>query len=356
MGIRKIPFLLIREKGVLYTDHQALEPLIKRNRCNKQYSARLTRWLDRLAHFDISIQHIAGSNLKFTDYLSRNPIEGATTENTYDEQYVINTLTEQAELNLKYGRVFTNQLQHAPNAKITHDCELSDQSKTNRTFEKNRHVNKTNERTETSPNSDAIEFKRQELLPLHNYLKPATASIEKEMDRDYFHWGATAEIMQTIQRREKSPETRRLVERRLEIARPGTMRRRYDQNAQRTIFVPSRPNKRSREEIAEIDGQLIQRANRLGGGYQPLQTIREEQEQIPMEEQLPEEQSNDPEKEGESQIIRGDNLPIVDLKNYNTEGKEAHYVQINQTIGVVTEGRKSPKKQLRKRKWISCWT
>ena len=245
-GLEKFRFYLYGKKVFLYTDHQALEPLIKRNRCNKQYSARLTRWLDRLAHFDISIQHIAGSNLKFTDYLSRNPEEGATTENTYDEQYVINTLTEQAELNLKYGRVFTNQLQHAPNAKITHDCELSGQSETNRTFENNRHVNKTNERTETSPNSDAIEFKRQETLPLHDHLKPATASIEKEMDRDYFHWGATAEIMQIIQRREKSPETQRLVERRLEIARSGTMRRRYDQNAQRTIFVPSRPNKRSR--------------------------------------------------------------------------------------------------------------
>ena len=347
-GLEKFRFYLYGKKVFLYTGHQALEPLIKRNRCNKQYSARLTRWLDRLAHFDISIQHIAGSNLKFTDYLSRNPVEGATTENTYDEQYVINTLTEQGELNLKYGRVFTNQLQHAPNAKITHDCELSGQSETNRTFEKNRHVNKTNERTETSPNSDAIEFKRQETLPLHNHLKPATASIEKEMDHDYFHWGATAEIMQIIQRREKSPETRRLVERRLEIARPGTMRRRYEQNAQRTIFVPSRPNKRSREEIAEIDGQLIQRANRLGGGYQPLQTIREEQEQIPMEEQLPEEQSNDPESEGESQIIRGDNLPIVDLKNYNTEGKEAHYVQINQIIGVVTEGKKVTEETIKK--------
>ena len=347
-GLEKFRFYLYGKKVFLYTNHQALEPLIKRNRCNKQYSARLTRWLDRLAHFDISIQHIAGSNLKFTDYLSRNPVEGATTENTYDEQYVINTLTEQAELNLEYGRVFTNQLQHAPNTKITHDCELSGQSETNRTFEKNRHVNKTNERTETSPNSDAIEFKCQESLPLHNHLKPATASIEEEMDRDYFHWGATAEIMQSIQRREKSPETRRLVERRLEIARPGTMRRRYDQNAQRTIFVPSRPNKRSREENAQIDGQLIQRANRLGGGYQPLQTIREEQEQIPMEEQLSEEQSNDPESEGESQIIRGDNLPIFDLKNYNTEGKEAHYVQINQIFGVVTEGKKITEETIKK--------
>ena len=102
MGIRKTPFLPNGKKVFLYTDHQALESLIKRNRCNKQYSARLTRWLDRLAHFDISIQQIAGNNLKFTEYLSRNPVEGVTPENIYDEQYVINTLTEQAELNLKY--------------------------------------------------------------------------------------------------------------------------------------------------------------------------------------------------------------------------------------------------------------
>ena len=42
-------------------------------------------------------------------------------------------------------------------------------------------------------------------------------------------------------------------------------------NAQRQIWVPSRPNKRSREEIAEIDGKLLSRANRSEGGYQPLE-------------------------------------------------------------------------------------
>ena len=117
-------------------------------------------------------------------------------------------------------------------------------------------------------------------------------------------------------------------------------RRRYDQNAQRTIWVPSRPNKRSPEEIAEIDGELKQRANRLGGGYRPIQEAENELEQYEMEEQPAEERINDSESEGESQIIRGDNLPIVDLKNYNTEGKDAHYVQINQIIGTVTEGKK----------------
>ena len=52
-GLEKLRFLLYGKKVFYNTDHQALEPLIKRNRCNKQYSARLTRWLDRLAHFDI---------------------------------------------------------------------------------------------------------------------------------------------------------------------------------------------------------------------------------------------------------------------------------------------------------------
>ena len=52
----------------LQTDHQALEPLIKQNRSNKTYSARLTNWLDRLAHCDINIKHIAGKHLKLTDY------------------------------------------------------------------------------------------------------------------------------------------------------------------------------------------------------------------------------------------------------------------------------------------------
>ena len=52
----------------LLPDHQALEPLIKKEK--KTYSARLTRWLDRLPHFEINIKHRAGKHLALTDYLS----------------------------------------------------------------------------------------------------------------------------------------------------------------------------------------------------------------------------------------------------------------------------------------------
>ena len=68
-----------------------------------------------------------------------------------------------------------------------------------------------------------------------------------------------------IRRRNNSPETRRLVEQRNTLSRPGTLRRRYDHQTERTVFAPSRPNKRSSEEIAETDAELIRRANRLGG-------------------------------------------------------------------------------------------
>ena len=192
-GLEKFRSYLDGKKLFLYTDRQALEPLIKRNRC-KKYSARLTRWLDRFAHFDIWTQHIAGSNLKFTDFLSRNLVERARTENIYDEQYVINFLTEQAQLNIKSGRIFMSQSQQTPNSKMTLEHKSNNQSETNRIFEKNRQVNKINEQAETSPNNNAIKFKRQEKLPLPNCQNLSLLSSE-EMDRIYFHWGATTGIM-----------------------------------------------------------------------------------------------------------------------------------------------------------------
>ena len=51
-----------------FTDSPIYPPYSKR---------KSTEQIDRLAHFDIAMQHIAGSNLKFTEYLSRNPVGGA---------------------------------------------------------------------------------------------------------------------------------------------------------------------------------------------------------------------------------------------------------------------------------------
>ena len=125
-------------------------------------------------------------------------------------------------------------------------------------------MNKIIEQEETSPNKIAINFKRQANLPLRNCQKVTIIDIRRNGPK-ILPLGGDKRNNGDYPVTRESPETRRLVERQVEIDRPGTMRRRYDGNAQRTIWVPSWPNKRSREEIAEIDdGVLRQRANRLG--------------------------------------------------------------------------------------------
>ena len=184
-----------------------MEPLIKRNRSNKQYSARLTRWLDRLTHFDISIQHIAGSNLKFTDYLRRNPEGGAIPEENYDEEYVINRLTKQAELNLKYGQLFANQSEscktkvETENGTSEEQNEIIDnQSHSNGTFEKDYGVNKIQQSENNTFGRSDISTQSSSCLPkenlkfVQNKIKPNLHTEFTEMDRDNFHlWGATRE-------------------------------------------------------------------------------------------------------------------------------------------------------------------
>ena len=341
-GLEKFRFYSYGKKVYLYTDHQALEPLIKRNRCNKQYSARLTRWLDRLTHFDISIQHIAGSNLKFTDYLSRSPVGGATPEENYEEKYVINILTEHAKLNLKHGRLFADQSKHdkrktelRSDATEAKDARNENQSQTNRIVENINSVNKTELNKPTTSEQSEISTPKSSYHSLQQ-------NIEK-MDREnFYHWGATREIMNIIRRRNNSPETKRLIEQRNALSRPGTLRRRYDHQTQRTVFAPSRPNKRSREEIAEIDAKILRRANRLGGGYQPIQEKPEEKTEEGEINQEPEDTEED------SVLLRGDNLSIVDLSKYNTDGKEAKYIQINHIVGKLTANKKITEENIKK--------
>ena len=87
----------------LLTDHQAIKPIIKRNRSSKTNSARLTRWLDRLAHFNINVHHIADKHLALTDFLSRNPILPPQTDDAYDKEYVINNKLPHYNFISKYG-------------------------------------------------------------------------------------------------------------------------------------------------------------------------------------------------------------------------------------------------------------
>ena len=86
----------------------------------------------------------------------------------------------------------------------------------------------------------------------------------------------------------------------------------------------------------------MRRSNRLGGGYQPIQ---EETEENPEEGEIEQEPKD---TEEESIIMRGDNLPIVNLSKYNTEGKEAKYIQINHIVGNLITNKKVTEDNMKK--------
>ena len=104
-GLERFRFYLHGEQLQLFSDHQALEPLLNRNEANKQYSAQLTRWLDRLNHFDISLKHTVGRGVKFTDFISWNITKNPEPEENYEE-LVINAIAQLATVNACMGRIF----------------------------------------------------------------------------------------------------------------------------------------------------------------------------------------------------------------------------------------------------------
>ena len=54
------------------------------------------------------------------------------------------------------------------------------------------------------------------------------------------------------------------------------------------------------------------------------------------------------ETEEDSVIMPGDNLPIVDLSKYKTEGKEAHYIERNHIVGKSTSNKKITEEHIKK--------
>ena len=71
----------------------------------KTYNARLTGWLDRLAHCDTNMKHNAGKQLYLTDYQARNPIAKPVPIQSYDEDYVINCVIPLLEFINTHGSI-----------------------------------------------------------------------------------------------------------------------------------------------------------------------------------------------------------------------------------------------------------
>ena len=59
--------------------------------------------MNRLAHFTINVNHIAGKHLALTDYLSRNPNAPPQRDEAYEEEYIINSIVPHYNFVSKVG-------------------------------------------------------------------------------------------------------------------------------------------------------------------------------------------------------------------------------------------------------------
>ena len=241
------------------TDHQALEPLIKRNRSNKTYSAPLTRWLgwlDRLAHFTINVSHIAGKNLALTDYLSRNPTAPPQTDEAYDEGYVINNILPHYKFMSKYGCL--------SNQKNQSDNEASKKGR------------KTNNepRSKDAREQAAIDCRKSSTLTHAKFTVSNLNSSKIKMD---------AKTIDSIEANNPSQETSELIQRWRDIVKPGIYRMtggKWKKNHEPKFLLNER--KVIEERLQQIFNNQNQEdlRQRIGpqqkGGFQP-QTRRTEQ-------------------------------------------------------------------------------
>ena len=160
MGLEYFRYYVYGKRVNLLTDHQALQPLLKKNQAHQQYSARLARWLERLSHFDVNVQYMAGKNIPLTDYLSRHlivPTALTELENKADGQneteaekeFVVNQLYGLFEFNQTRGSIkrFTEQVTVREN---------SDQSQSDKNI---REQNQNNHLLKTSSLSNSVSSK-----------------------------------------------------------------------------------------------------------------------------------------------------------------------------------------------------
>ena len=165
MGLEYIRYYVYGKKLNLLTDHQALQPLLKRNRAHKQYSARLTRWLDKLSHFDVNVQFTAGKNIPLTDYISRHPIvntaenetenDGSGQTEKESEEFVINQIHGLFDFIQTNGSIkrFTERTKPRQKSDQSHhDIRKREQNKQNHSLEASLSLNRVN------PTSKLLKF------------------------------------------------------------------------------------------------------------------------------------------------------------------------------------------------------
>ena len=87
-------YYLYGKNFTVVTDHRALLSILKEQRSNKPYNSRLSRWIDRLLPYNFTKEHMPGAKMGLVDYISRNPYARAKKISTYDENFVVATISK----------------------------------------------------------------------------------------------------------------------------------------------------------------------------------------------------------------------------------------------------------------------
>ena len=237
-GVLSILGITYTKKVKLLTDHQALQPLIKRNRAHKQYSARLKRWLHQLSYFDVNVQYTACKNIPLTDYLSRRPIAHeheaeASCENEEreaEEEFVINQIYGLFEFN----RANSSITQHI---RRPSSASNSDQSQ---------HRKRTHEQTNSRNSIQTLPPRNNSESPNGTNFKGKVPQMSK-MDKVN---GIDIEFI--FKKRGRSPETNKLRSERNKTLQPNRTKK-VGTGSENERLQQYRPSQQDRKKIERIN-------------------------------------------------------------------------------------------------------
>ena len=192
--------------------------------------------MDRLAHFDINIKHIAGKHLKLTDYLSRNPISKPEPIENYDKEYVINCVIPLLEFINTHGSITEEKKVEAQTDEVA--ASANSQSQT-------RSVNKIQLSKIEQGKQWSVKFSQSKV---RSNTADTGQTVQNRMD---------IKTIESIEKDDPSEETLRLTTRWKEMTKPGDYRFTQGQ------WKKYNPSRAQRAEQKRIEIELWQKRNRL---------------------------------------------------------------------------------------------
>ena len=147
--------------------------------------------MDRIAHFDVSVNHIAGEEEKLTDYNSRHTTGEVETEINYDEEYVIISLVPLLQFSTRINGI-TDEIidQRHPSIKSTYAKERCTDIASSHPADKTETPNKQS-LTAHKPNIKITPSNNHRCNQSNKIDTYHSSKNQTQMDRTLqYHWGS----------------------------------------------------------------------------------------------------------------------------------------------------------------------